>query len=162
MDGYWKSSQAFKSWWSHQQTFPLGSDMNLGLTKKVKSSHPIIQVREKWCSRIWLLGDELRATLNLELSYRYINKLGRGVPSLYRTYNTKVKLLGLGLPLSCMLSLIIYMTFTKNLISFDLLLRFQWYLVQINCECMLYPLKLAKKVFDFFHFSDLVYFLRLH
>ena len=26
--------------------------------------------------------------------------------------------------------------------------------MQVNCECMLYPLKLAKKVFDFFHFSD--------
>ena len=32
----------------------------------------------------------------------------------------------------------------------------------MNPECMLYPLKLAKIVFDFFHISDLVYFLRLH
>jgi hypothetical protein len=34
--------------------------------------------------------------------------------------------------------------------------------VQVNPEFMLHLLKLAKKVPDFFHFSDLVDFLLLH
>ena len=63
------------------------------------------------CSFSLIFNLQAACPLDLELSYRYINKLRRGVPSMYRTYNTKVKLLGLGLPLSCMLSLIIYMAF---------------------------------------------------
>jgi len=38
---------------------------NIPRAKKVKSSHDCIIIWEKWCSRIWLLGDELRATLIL-------------------------------------------------------------------------------------------------
>ena len=33
--------------------------------------------------------------------------------------------------------------------------------MQVNSECMLYPFKLAKKVFDFFHFLGFGLFLAI-